>query len=527
MINQLIINGKKSYDDFNVYIADRNISSPKKKVIKESVPFSNVVYDFSKMDGEIYWEERILQYSFDIAELSTKEMEETKTKLLNWLLNVHDTDIYDPYIGDYHFHGSYDSDTWIENFEAGTITVSFSVYPYKISNSDANVIKEIGVSHNGVVGKKAIGLKIEGKTDQTNLFSSGWEQGQINTEGDLHNSTLNVRTKDFIKVFPNYTYTITRSVTTSYMAFRFYDENYNYLGYQITDGFVETNKTDNRMSAGHSNMTLKILNSDIKYMKISENSNDLNTIYTMTTDGVPNAEHPVEMQDFNCSNMIVNDEEVPFELILRSLPDGVCDIYKNGTITRNIGVITFDGSESWEVNPNYKTTYKINKPSDCKSSSSLYCNRYLNVSLNTNDEAIFCGEWFNVKDTTFTTVEEFKTWLSENPITFYYQLNTPIIETLEMPTISANSVISFDSVLQPAFEVYYNDAKTITINNNSSHRIAPTITSTGSFTISVNGVSYAIGEGTYNGKFYLEEGINELKITGYGSITFSYVEELF
>lgn len=142
-IKQLIINGKKSFDDFNVYIASRKISSPKKKTIKESLPFTNIVYDFSKIDGELYWEERTLEYTFDIAELSTEEMENAKSKLLNWLLNVHDTDIYDPYIGNYHFHGSYDSDSWEEDFGAGTISVTFSVYPYKISNSDTNVIESL------------------------------------------------------------------------------------------------------------------------------------------------------------------------------------------------------------------------------------------------------------------------------------------------------------------------------------------------------------------------------------------------
>ena len=134
MIKQLIINNKKSFDDFDVYIGGRTISNPKKKSIKESIPFSDIVYDFSKLDGDIHWEERTLQYEFDIAEISTDLMEVAKTKLVDWLLNVHDTDIYDPYIGDYHYHGSYDSDSWSENFEAGTIKVKFSVYPFKIAN---------------------------------------------------------------------------------------------------------------------------------------------------------------------------------------------------------------------------------------------------------------------------------------------------------------------------------------------------------------------------------------------------------
>ncbi len=136
MIKQLMINGLKSYDDFGVYISSRKISQPKKKTIKESIPFSNIVYDFSNINGEIYWEERTLEYTFDIAEISTEEMENVKTRLLDWFMNVHDVDIYDPYIGDYHYHGSFESDSWDEDFGSGVLTVSFTVYPYKISNED-------------------------------------------------------------------------------------------------------------------------------------------------------------------------------------------------------------------------------------------------------------------------------------------------------------------------------------------------------------------------------------------------------
>ena len=135
-MKQLIINNKKSFDDFNVYIGERTITPPTKKIIKETVPFSNDVYDYSKLDGEIYWNEATLTYVFDIAELTTEQMEVVKSNLLTWLSNVHDDDIYDPYIGDYHYHGSYDSCSWEEDFGAGKLTVDFLVYPYKIANNE-------------------------------------------------------------------------------------------------------------------------------------------------------------------------------------------------------------------------------------------------------------------------------------------------------------------------------------------------------------------------------------------------------
>ena len=191
MIKQLIIDGKKSYDDFGLLIASRNISQPKKKSIKESVPYSNTIYDFSKLNGEIYWEERTLQYTFDIAEITTEEMEIVKSNAYNWLMNVHDTDIYDPYIGDYHFHGSFDSDSWSEDFGAGEIKVSFTVYPYKISNVDNSVsTDEIGISNDGTLTNSVASvvreLSIDGlSTQETRSGKNKFNiNGNINTQYD-------------------------------------------------------------------------------------------------------------------------------------------------------------------------------------------------------------------------------------------------------------------------------------------------------------------------------------------------------
>ena len=62
MIDQLIIGKIASYDDFGASVAERKIIKPKKKSIKETVPFSNVTHDFSAIDGELYWEEASLEY---------------------------------------------------------------------------------------------------------------------------------------------------------------------------------------------------------------------------------------------------------------------------------------------------------------------------------------------------------------------------------------------------------------------------------------------------------------------------------
>jgi hypothetical protein len=135
LFDQLVIGNKSSHDDFEATVRDRVIKEPKKKVIKETVPFSNVTYDFSKMDGEFYWEERELEYNLEIIAFSIEEIEEKKLALKNWLMNVQEEELFDPFIKDYHFIATFDDISFDDSeFEKTTVTVTFTAYPYMIAN---------------------------------------------------------------------------------------------------------------------------------------------------------------------------------------------------------------------------------------------------------------------------------------------------------------------------------------------------------------------------------------------------------
>ena len=108
MIDQLIIGGKASFDDFGASVSERKISYPKKKSIKKTVPFANVTYDFSKINGELYWEERTLEYIFEIMADTPEMLEQKKQAFSNWVMNVMNEKIYDPFIPDYHYLGTYE-----------------------------------------------------------------------------------------------------------------------------------------------------------------------------------------------------------------------------------------------------------------------------------------------------------------------------------------------------------------------------------------------------------------------------------
>lgn len=138
MVDQLIIGDKASFDDYGASIASRKIGQPKKKSIKETLPYSNETYDFSAINGEVYWEERELEYTFEMTAENPEELEEMKTAFADWVMNIMKEDISDPFYPFHHFVGTFsemefDDD---EGIEKTTATVKFAAYPYKIANME-------------------------------------------------------------------------------------------------------------------------------------------------------------------------------------------------------------------------------------------------------------------------------------------------------------------------------------------------------------------------------------------------------
>lgn len=135
MIDQIFIGTVGSSDEYGASVAERRIIKPKKKSIKETVPFSNVTHDFSAINGEIYWEEGQLEYVFEIIADSAEELEDKKRLFCGWIMNVMEAALYDPFIRGYHFVATYDDmDVDDSEVEKSTITVKFTAYPYMISD---------------------------------------------------------------------------------------------------------------------------------------------------------------------------------------------------------------------------------------------------------------------------------------------------------------------------------------------------------------------------------------------------------
>lgn len=135
-----------------------------------------------------------------------------------------------------------------------------------------------------------------------------------------------------------------------------------------------------------------------------------------------------------------------------SLADGTCDTYENGVSTQRIGVYDFNGHsrEDWKIDKTYTdcTRFYIVK-NDIKRrndyTNSIMCNRLKTLtSHTTKDKGISSytnsdypnQNWIYVNGfNEFTTVEQFKEWLENNPINIQYELETPITEKVELPIV--------------------------------------------------------------------------------------------
>lgn len=137
------------------------------------------------------------------------------------------------------------------------------------------------------------------KTD--NLIDNIWQQGGITDITGIEQEDTKIRS-DFIKIYPNYLYSISRSIFDSYMAYRFYDKDKIYLGNQLSEGMLTSDKSDGRMNFNEDSMTFTILNNNVRYMRIIDASNNLNTKYTLTTE----ARKPNYSSEIKCCGDNVN-----------------------------------------------------------------------------------------------------------------------------------------------------------------------------------------------------------------------------
>ena len=135
------INDLHSYRDFDLEIKSRHVGLPEKKSIRQTVPYMNGYYEFSALNGAPAWGEREISYTFDVLGDNPQETEKNIEKILDWLCNVHEVDIFDDTLTRKHWHGSYLSGEpgYDDSGEVIEFKVTFIVHPFKIANEPITI----------------------------------------------------------------------------------------------------------------------------------------------------------------------------------------------------------------------------------------------------------------------------------------------------------------------------------------------------------------------------------------------------
>lgn len=133
---------------------------------------------------------------------------------------------------------------------------------------------------------------------------------------------------------------------------------------------------------------------------------------------------------------------------LRSLPNGVCDTYEDGKIVRRVGVVTIkgDSAETWEdfvlqtsgIGRSAVKVRGLKKNSLTLMSNKLPFIPWVNEPWTTTTYAI---SKFSGSDSVYVyvenaaTLDEVKAFFQNNPVDVLYELETPVIENVSLPTI--------------------------------------------------------------------------------------------
>lgn len=186
------------------------------------------------------------------------------------------------------------------------------------------------------------------------------------------------------------------------------------------------------------------------------------------------AENPLEVY-YELAEPIISElyfSDITYKLNepLRSLPNGVCDTVEGNKLIQRVGKVVLDGSndENWSLRANAESSNFIYFHSSfstmnksftnyTQSKNRMICDKLL-VSSNAGDniakEQCICGRGSGygfciaLLKSNLETVDltGFLKWLSENPVTVYYELATPIETEITPDMILINGEPITDTV---------------------------------------------------------------------------------
>lgn len=270
-----------------------------------------------------------------------------------------------------------------------------------------------------------------------NLFDGEYELDKyLSADGALLTSKNWATTKNYIKVKPNTTYTQNISMPNSIVYVVFYNRDKKIIGSQVGN-----NVTINKIATYTTPNECYFMKTCYNYSLVG------NQLFQIEEGTQSTAYEPHK------SNILSISEEV----VLRSLPNGVCDTLnlitgeyvqriEEITITDNIIGASYSMSKQMDNEGNYLTI----EPAFSKKVKGLggltgeaYCDKFING--NPYSTTVNCVGVYNRQARIYynnaTDVQTYKDMLKSNPVKVQYELDTPIIKTVDL---NNQKVYSYD-----------------------------------------------------------------------------------
>lgn len=346
-----------------------------------------------------------------------------------------------------------------------------------IFNPDQNVTKK--ENFNIVVGKMIL---LEGDYTQTPIeelpkyfegIKSSFEDGVVDVEvqgkniidaysnlsigmimdnNNISHNTAWVYTEDLFTIKPDTTYNISEKLQ-NYKQYRFifFDSNKNFIGLHYINGGTNTKF---------------ITPCDAYYFRLNYSVNVNGNWISRPELQIEEGSNPTPYTPYYKKKISFNIGEP-----LRSLPNGVCDEIRNNNgqweLVRRTAKVILNGSENWD-NSYSGWNNKVfccpnNYLPNIKYAPTTVSN-VLSTLLPPVNIATLCSKlgytgicthawhlsWLQVAKNGIETVEQLKSWLSQNPTTVYYELQSPIITPIKpmdfdvkpLATMTINSEIA-------------------------------------------------------------------------------------
>lgn len=142
---QIKFGGRWSLDDFGALIgqeidSDTRIERAKPRILRETIPFMDGSYDYSRIGGKLVYDDRYLRYTFILSGHTRADVEGKASRLDDWLGAVTDTELYDTDFQGWKFTGvAYlgmsELSFYSANETKARVTVEFTASPYMRSLS--------------------------------------------------------------------------------------------------------------------------------------------------------------------------------------------------------------------------------------------------------------------------------------------------------------------------------------------------------------------------------------------------------